>query len=190
MIISNLSKKFGKKIIFDNFSLNIDNNGIYALWGESGCGKTTLLRIIAGLDKKYSGKIEYGNIKKISYVFQEPRLLYNLSACENVAIPLGNDNAAKEKAELWLKKMGLENDIYTYPDEMSGGMKQRVAIARALAFDGDILLLDEAFNGIDPQRTKSIMDMVIEYSKNKPCIVVTHNIEHLEYLKCKVINLS
>lgn len=189
MVISNLSKKFGKKIIFDNLSLNIEDKGIYALWGESGCGKTTLLRIIAGLDKKYSGKVEYENIKKISYVFQEPRLLYNSSAFENVALPLGNDEKAKETAELWLRKVGLESDIYTYPDEMSGGMKQRVAIARAMAFDGDILLLDEAFNGIDSERTKAIMDLVIEYSKTKPCIVVTHNEKHLEYMNCKVINL-
>ena len=189
MIISDLSKKFGKKTVFDSFSLKIEDKGITALWGESGCGKTTLLRMIAGLDKKYSGEIEYENIKKISYVFQETRLLNNLPALENVSLTLGNNEETKETAKKWLIKMGLENDLYTYPDEMSGGMKQRVSIARALAFDGDILLLDEAFNGIDPERTQAIMDMIIEYSKNKPCIVVTHNKEQLDYLGCKVIEL-
>jgi NitT/TauT family transport system ATP-binding protein len=68
-------------------------------------------------------------------------------------------------------------------------MKMRVAIARALAYDGDILLLDEAFNGIDADRTKAVMDMVIEYSKKKPCIVITHNQEQLNYLKCKIVNI-
>ncbi len=189
MIISNLSKKFGKKTIFDNFSVEIADKGIYALWGKSGCGKTTLLRIISGLDKRYSGKIEYGDIKKISYVFQEPRLLNTSTALENVALPLGNTEQARESAKYRLTQMGLESEINTYPDELSGGMKQRVAIARALAYDGDILLLDEAFNGIDEKMTKSIMDIVIEYSKNKPCIVVSHNKEHLDYLGCKIIEL-
>lgn len=189
MIISNLSKRFGEKRIFDDFSLEISNKGIIALWGESGCGKTTLLRMIAGLDKKYSGKIEYGKIKKISYVFQEPRLLNNLTALENVTLPLGSDPEAIKNARLCLTEVGLGDELYTYPDEMSGGMKQRVAIARALAYDGDILLLDEAFNGIDPERTQSIIDLVKEYAKTKPCIVVSHNQEHLSSLQAKIIKL-
>ncbi len=187
MKIIDLSKKFGKKLLFDSFSLNIPDCGIIAISGESGCGKTTLLRIIAGLDKKYSGKIEYENIKKTAYVFQEPRLLPSCTVLENVALALDNDNKAKETAKKWLKKVGLENEFDTFPEELSGGMKMRVSIARALAFEGDILLLDESFNGIDAERTKSIMDMVIDYSKTKPCIVVSHNQKHLDYLKCETI---
>ncbi|MBE6671307.1 MAG: ABC transporter ATP-binding protein [Ruminococcaceae bacterium] len=189
MIISGLTKRFGKKVIFDNFNLEIGNKGIIALSGESGRGKTTLLRMIAGLDKKYSGKIDLGNIKKISYVFQESRLLESCTALENVSLVLKNTEEGKKTAEMWLKKLGLEDDIHTYPDEMSGGMKQRVSIARAFAYDGDLLLLDEALNGIDAERCISIMDMIIEYAKEKPCIVVTHNEEHLKYLGCKVIKI-
>lgn len=189
MKITNLSKKFGKKILFDKFSLEIAECGILAIKGNSGCGKTTLMRIIAGLDKKYTGKIEYGNIKKISYVFQEPRLLPGCTALENVALPLGDTEEAKETAKMWLTKLGLEEDLDTYPDELSGGMKMRVAIARAFAYDGDLLLLDEAFNGIDADRTNAIMDMVIEYSNKKPCIVITHNQDQLDYLKCKIVNI-
>lgn len=189
MKITNLSKKFGKKVLFDNFNLDVSDSGIIAIKGDSGRGKTTLMRIIAGLDKRYSGKIEYGNIKKISYVFQEPRLLPSCTALENVALPLGDSEEAKETAKIWLTRLGLEGDFDTYPDELSGGMKMRVAIARAFAYDGDLLLLDEAFNGIDADRTNAIMDMVIEYSKKKPCIVITHNQEHLDYLKCKIVNI-
>ncbi|MBQ7968649.1 MAG: ABC transporter ATP-binding protein [Clostridia bacterium] len=189
MIISDLSKKFGKKVILQNFSLNTDNNGIIAIWGESGKGKTTLLRMIAGLDKKYTGKIDLEGKNKIAYVFQEPRLLNNLTALENAALPLGNTKEAAQLAEIWLKKMGLENDLHTYPEEMSGGMKQRVSLARALAYEGDILLLDEPFNGIDPERTKAIMDILIDYSKDRLCIVVTHNKEHIDYLGCKTVNI-
>ncbi len=187
--MNNISKRFGKKIIFKDFSLNVDDNGIFALKGPSGCGKTTLLRMIAGLDKKFSGKIEYGNVKKISYVFQEPRLLPDSDALENVMLVLGNDENAEQKAKDMLSKMGLENDFHTYPEEMSGGMKMRVAIARALVYNGDLLLLDEAFNGIDAERTKSIMDMIVEYSKQSPVIFVTHNDEQIEYMGCKIIEI-
>lgn len=187
--LNNISKKFGKKIIFKDFSLNIDDKGIFALKGASGCGKTTLLRMIAGLDKKYNGKIEYGNVKKISYVFQEPRLLPDSDALENVMLVLGNGENTEQKAKEMLTKMGLENNLHTYPEEMSGGMKMRVAIARALVYDGDLLLLDEAFNGIDAERTKSIMDMIVEYAKERPVIFVTHNDEQIEYLGCKIIEI-
>ena len=187
--INNLSKKFGKKIIFDNLSISIDEKGITAIRGASGCGKTTLLRIIAGLDKKYSGKVTFEKTKKISYVFQEPRLLDHSTALENVALPLGNTEEAKKAAKEWLIRLGLENDINTYPKEMSGGMKQRVSIARAFAYNGDIMLLDEPLNGIDKDRCIAIMDMILEYSKNKPCIIVTHHQEQLDYLNCKIIDL-
>lgn len=189
MKLINLSKKFGRKKLFENLSFDLPENGIVAISGESGCGKTTLLRMIAGLDKKYSGKIEYGSVKKISYVFQEPRLLPNSTALENVALPLGNTAEAKNTAKVWLEKVGLENDLDTYPDELSGGMKMRVAIARALAYDGDLLILDEAFNGIDAERAKKVMDLVLDYAKEKPCIVVTHNQEHLDHLQCDIIKI-
>ena len=189
MTIKKLSKKFGKKIIFDSFFLDIGDSGIYALKGESGCGKTTLLRMISGLDKKYSGNIDLENIKRISYVFQEPRLLEHSTALENVMLVIPKDENQREKAVYWLKKLGLENEINAYPDELSGGMKQRVAIARAFCYDGDILLLDEAFNGIDEERVKSIADIILEFAKNKPVIIVSHNKEHLDMLNARVIEL-
>ena len=189
MKITNLSKKFGRKVIFDNLSIDIPENGVTAFWGESGRGKTTLLRIIAGLDKKYSGKIDYGNVKKISYVFQEPRLLPACTVLENVTLPLGNSAEATEKAKEFLKKVGLEAEIDSYPDSLSGGMKTRVSIARALAYDGDILLLDEAFNGLDEKNAETVMDLIVEYAKNKPCLTVCHNRTHLDYLNANVINL-
>jgi len=189
MRITDLAKSFGKKKLFEGFTLTVPKSGIIALKGESGSGKTTLLRIIAGLDKKYSGNIDYEGIQRISYVFQEPRLIPGCTALENVTLTLGNTNEAKEKAREWLIRVGLENDLDTYPDELSGGMKMRVAFARAMAYDGDILLLDEAFNGIDEARTETIMDMVKEYAKNKPCILVTHNQSHLDYLDCKIVEI-
>ena len=189
MQITNLTKKFGKKTLFENLSLTLPEKGIIAICGESGKGKTTLFRIIAGLDKKYSGSIDFGNVKKIAYVFQEPRLLPTSTALENVALPLGNTPEAKEKATEILTRVGLENDIHTYPDELSGGMKMRVAIARAIAYDGDLLLLDEAFNGIDSDTAEGIMDIIKDYASKRPVLVITHIKDHLDYLNAQCIEL-
>ena len=111
------------------------------------------------------------------------------TALENVMLVLGKSENAQQKASEMLCRMGLENDLHTYPDQMSGGMKMRVAIARALVYDGDLLLLDEAFNGIDVERTKSIMDMIVEYAKERPVVFVTHNDEQIEYMHCQIIEI-
>ena len=104
---------------------------------------------------------------------------------------MGSDKLpeAREKAKEVLTSVGLENDINTYPDELSGGMTMRVAIARALAYDGDLLLLDEAFNGIDSDTAEGIMDIIKDYAKDRPVLVITHIKEHLDYLGCKCIEL-
>lgn len=188
--ITGLNKRFGKKVIFKDFSFTFPEKGLIALVGSSGCGKTTLLRMIAGLDKKYSGSIELDSITKISYVFQEPRLLPTSTALENVALPLGNTDEAKLKAIELLNGLGLGNDLNSLPAEMSGGMKQRVSIARALAYGGELFLLDEPFNGIDAERTRYIMDLIKDLSENKLCIIVTHNQDQLDYLQCQTLKIG
>lgn len=187
--LSGLNKRFGKKAIFEDFSAEFPDKGIIAISGESGKGKTTLLRIIAGLDRKYSGKVDRGDIKKIAYVFQEPRLLPDSDALENVALPLGNTAEARKTAEAWLKRFGLENDIHVYPDEASGGMKQRISIARAFAYGSDLLLLDEPFNGLDADNASRVVDAIKEYAKEKLCVVVTHSDEYLKKLNCEIIEI-
>lgn len=132
----------GKKI-FNDLSLVFPQKGAIALMGPSGYGKTTLLRLAAGLIKPESGRIKGLEGKKISFLFQEDRLLPWLTAQKNVA--LASD---EEKAACWLEQMEIENAAQ-YPREMSGGMQRRVALARAMAFGGDILLLDEPFKGLD-----------------------------------------
>ncbi len=187
--ITNLTKKFGKKTVFKNFSVTLPSNGLIALSGESGAGKTTLLRMIAGLDTKYSGKIDLGQHTGISYAFQESRLLNTSTVLENVSLPLGNTKEAKEIAAFCLSELGLGNELRSYPEELSGGMKQRVSIARALAFDGDVILLDEPFNGIDENRVDDIIKLIKRLSKTRLFIIVSHNAEHIEKLGCKILKI-
>ena len=131
------------KEIFRDLSLEFPEEGAIALMGPSGLGKTTLLRLLAGLEKPMAGKITGTEEKKISFLFQEDRLLPWLTAEKNVA--LASDTA---KAAGWLAQMEIENAAQS-PLEMSGGMQRRVALARAMAYEGDILLLDEPFKGLD-----------------------------------------
>lgn len=131
------------KEIFSDFSLQLPDAGAVALMGPSGLGKTTLLRLIGGQLKPMSGEIRGLEGKKISFLFQEDRLLPWATAEKNVA--LASD---EKKAKFWLDRMEIENAAL-YPRQMSGGMQRRAALARAMAYGGDILILDEPFKGLD-----------------------------------------
>ena len=132
----------GKRVLTD-FSLKLPENGATALMAPSGYGKTTLLRVLAGLLRPKNGEITGLEGKKIAFMFQEDRLLPWLTAEKNVEIV-----SSPEKAAYWLRQMEIE-DGGRYPKELSGGMRRRVALARAMAFGGDVLLLDEPFKGLD-----------------------------------------
>ena len=143
MIFEHLTAGYPGKIIFQDVSFSLPDTGAIALMGPSGVGKTTLLRLIGGLLQPISGKIEGIRGKKVSFLFQEDRLLPWATAEKNVAL-----SSDAEKAKYWLSQMEIENPSL-YPQEMSGGMQRRAALARALAFGGDILILDEPFKGLD-----------------------------------------
>lgn len=172
--IQNLTKSYKENII-ENFSCVIDDTGITVFYGASGIGKTTLLRIISGLEKPDSGQIYGLENKKISYMFQEDRLFSHLTALENVSL-VSNENTAKEL----LKKFGLQNYYNNKIPELSGGMCRRVALARALAFDADVLLLDEPFKGLDNNLKNQIIPVIVDYSKNHSVILVTHDSQEIK----------
>lgn len=172
---NNVSKNFGEKVICKNLSFEIPEKGIIFVNGKSGRGKTTVLRMISGLDKVYEGEITYDKPLKFSWVFQEDRLIPGCSSLENVRLAL-KDNS-KFKAEEMLKKVGLEKDLYTDEAILSGGMKRRVAIARALVFDADVYIFDEPFSGIDSENKQKIIDLIKKLSNEKLCILVSHSDE-------------
>ncbi len=174
--IKGISKSFDKDKIFDNFSLSLPDSGCICFFGPSGSGKTTLFNILSGLLLPEKGSINYPDNSKISFVFQEDRLLPWISASENIEQVLFQSDAdnAKATAEKWLNKLGLINAKDKLPSELSGGMRRRVSLARALAYGGNVLLLDEPFSGIDAQ-TKDMAIKIIESQKKARLIVlITH----------------
>lgn len=173
--LENVYKKFDEKSVIENLSFTFPECGVVAITGVSGVGKTTLIRMILGLETADSGKIS-GNDTKFSVVFQENRLVPTLTAIENILFttdePKSKDNIIK--ATELLKAVGLEGEENTLPKELSGGMARRVAIARALCVDG-VLVLDEPFKEIDEQNRMNIISLIRERSKDDLVIIVTHN---------------
>lgn len=164
----NVTKSFEHKVI-DDLSFDIKNGERFGIFGKSGIGKTTLINLILGLEKQDSGKI-YKDFSKASVIFQEDRLIDEISAFDNLKIV--NDNA-----RLIEETLGILNieDLQTPIRKFSGGMKRRVAIARALIFDGDILIMDEPFVGIDDENKNIAIDFIKEKFAEKTIILVSHN---------------
>ena len=131
--INNLKKRFGDAEILNDFSFEFETSGAYIILGESGVGKTTLLRIIAGLDTEYVGTVENGGIANISFMFQEYRLFPTISALENVLLSCKDEQRKVDKARELLFRLGFkEEEMQLLPEMLSGGMKQRVSFARAV----------------------------------------------------------
>lgn len=175
MRIQGVSKRFGDQPVLENFCLEVANQGFTCFYGRSGCGKTTLLHIIAGLIRPDAGQIQGIQGMNISYVFQEDRLLPWLSALENVAVV--GEQADAHAAMQWLERMGIAEAAHQLPDTLSGGQRRRVALARAMHHGGDLLLMDEPFKGLDAGLKADVMHVIRQYSRNKAGILVTHDMD-------------
>jgi NitT/TauT family transport system ATP-binding protein len=144
------------------FTLTLPERGVAALTGASGCGKTTVLRLAAGLIKPTSGEVRGLSGKRLSMVFQEDRLLEWLNVKDNVLFAGANAKNDIDAARVWLDAVelsGRENDALT---SLSGGMKRRVAIARALCFGGDVIFMDEPYKGLDEALAARVHEKVKE----------------------------
>lgn len=168
--LEGITKAYGENAVIDGLTLEIPDKGIFGIFGNSGKGKTTLLRLICGLEKPDSGRITGLEGKRLSVVFQEDRLLPWYSALENVEAV-----SSREAAIRRLSEVGLENEIDKKPSQMSGGMNRRVAIARALSYEADLLILDEPMRGLEPELKQKIGNIICEYAQTKPVIIVTHD---------------
>jgi len=189
--IENLSKSYGEKKVFSNLSISIPHGSVTTIIGSSGCGKTTLLRLICGLEKADKGSITGVSKKEISVLFQEDRLFPWLTARQNVEAVI-KDKKDKHLAAEILTALGLgdKKDMDAFPSELSGGMKRRVAIARALAYKSKVLILDEALRGLDEKNFENAIDVIQRYRDGRTVISVTHVMSRIEENADAVIDLD
>ena len=178
--LTNITKKYGDKIIFSDLNFTFKENKVTCLMGPSGSGKTTLVKMISGLTP-FQGDIT--KVDSISYIFQEPRLLENLTVYENLEYVLfsiyKDKNKRKEVIENILDKMKLTEFSSFYPNQLSGGMTQRVSIARAFIYPSSLLIMDEPFKELDENLKKDIIKEFLSLLKenNKTVIYITHDLE-------------
>ncbi|NBI91206.1 ATP-binding cassette domain-containing protein [Lachnospiraceae bacterium] len=188
IIINHLSKKFGEKQVLKDFSLRIKEGTSLTIMAPSGKGKTTLLKILAGLETADEGYIEGLENKKISIVFQEDRLCPALNALDNIRLVCGKEMKGNQIYQE-LETVGLKgNEKYPIRD-LSGGMKRRIAIVRALIVPYDILLLDEPFSGLDIENKRKMINYIKEKNKTRPMILVTHDPWEAETMENQTIFL-
>ena len=178
---------------YTNFDLKINlkiNKGeIFGLIGQSGSGKSTILRIIQGILKADKGEINIAKNTEVAYIFQEFNLLYNKNVFDNVALPLIlKKKFSTEKVEEVLKFVGLSNRKESFIASLSGGERQRVAIARALVINPQLLLCDEVTASLDKSVKDEILDLFEEINKKygTTILVVTHELEVVKRLCSKV----
>lgn len=172
--LSRIEKSFGEKKVLSGVSLTVERGTRVMLFGTSGCGKTTLLRIAAGLEKQDGGTVEKSG--ETAVVFAEPRLFPTATVLENVtAVMRGDRREAKKRAGEILRRFSLEGAEMLYPEELSTGMAARVSLARAVAYDADIYLMDEPFKSLDAGIKRSVAEYLRDFFAEKAVFIISHD---------------
>lgn len=188
----NVTKRYGSNTVLEDFSLKTQKNSPTVIMGESGKGKTTLLRIAAGLESLDAGEFDLQD-KRLAYMFQEPRLLPWKTALDNIRAVLPKEHRSLSTKYLSAVGLDIETDGKKYPSELSGGMQQRVAFARFLSYaeatDATFLLLDEPFSALDEVTAEKMASLLRDFSKDKTLIVVSHDESDAKTLNATVVTL-
>ena len=188
LTIEHLTKQFGEKTLFRDLCLTVDGPAV--LWAPSGWGKTTLLRILMGLDTPTAGRVR--GVGRAAAVFQEDRLCPQLTALQNVTLVLpGSEKQYKEQIKVDFQQFGMDTAALTLPAaRLSGGQKRRTALLRALWAPSDTLLLDEPFTGMDPDTLAAAAALLRTRCGTKPVLLATHDREAIRLLGWPVIELE
>ena len=204
--LKNISKKFKDKKILSNFNLKVEENKILAIVGPSGGGKTTLLRMLAGLESIDSGEIIFNGenlplneLEKrnlLGFVFQDFQLFPHMTVLENLVIsPIQTMEIKKDEAEAkaikLLEQLGLEKHYKSYPYSLSGGQKQRVALARAMMIEPKIIGYDEPTSALDPELRLEVEKLILQNKKlGVTQIVVTHDLQFAENIADDILKVE
>ena len=204
--LRNISKKFGDKQILKDFNLIVPEKQVLAIVGPSGGGKTTLLRMLAGLETIDSGQVIYNGetldvaeLEKrnlLGFVFQDFQLFPHLSVLENLTLsPIHTMNISKEEAEEkaqgLLARLGLSEHAEAYPYSLSGGQKQRVALARAMMINPEIIGYDEPTSALDPALRLEVEKLILQNREmGMTQIVVTHDLQFAENIADSILKVT
>ena len=188
LTIEHLTKQFGEKTLFRDLCLTVEGPAV--LWAPSGWGKTTLLRILMGLDTPTAGRVR--GVGRAAAVFQEDRLCPQLTALQNVTLVLpGSEKQYKEQIEVDFQQLGMDTAALALPAaRLSGGQKRRTALLRALWAPSDTLLLDEPFTGMDPDTLAAAAALLRTRCGEKPVLLATHDREAIRLLGWPVLELE
>ncbi|MBP1756077.1 MAG: hypothetical protein H6Q59_2475 [Firmicutes bacterium] len=183
-----VSKYYGESAVFEDLNLTLLEGQFHGLMGASGSGKTTLANLLMGLVKPDHGEIKGIEGKRIAAVFQEDRLIEHWDAVKNIKL-VCNKAVTVQMIEQELRQIGLEEYSGKPVREYSGGMRRRVAIVRALMAENDLLILDEPFKGLDEALKLQVMDYVKQKSIEKTVLLITHDLEEVNYFRANLITL-
>lgn len=178
--------------VLKGMNLKLPENTITVILGRSGCGKTTLLRLVGGLEQPDEGTITFGAEHKTAFVFQEPRLMPWLNVWDNVKFGLKKQECDNAFLQGIINTVGLEGFEKAYPNQLSGGMQQRVAIARALAYEPSFIMMDEPFAALD-YFTRSQMQRELKQlqkERGASILFVTHSIDEALLLGDKIVMIE
>ena len=178
--------------VIDKIDLSIPENKITVILGRSGCGKTTLLRLVAGLEDFEQGEIIGVESKRKAYVFQEDRLMPWLDVKSNITFGIHKNEIDNSRINEIIETVGLEKFYNAYPSQLSGGMKQRVSIARAFAYNPDFIMMDEPFSALDYFTREQMQNELLNIHKRLKCSIlfVTHSIDEALILGDNIVILE
>lgn len=209
--VEGLQAAYGDRVILENVSLTVDRGEVLVILGTSGCGKTTLLRHLIGLETPRAGRVWIGRdelvgadlrargriLRRFGVMFQNGALFGSLTLLENVRLPLEEFTDLEADAMDWvarmkLKLVGLEGAEARLPSELSGGMQKRAAIARAMALDPELLFLDEPSAGLDPVTSAGLDRLILELSGSLGVtfVVVTHELQSIFAIGSRAVMLD
>ncbi len=199
----NISHKYDKKIILNDFSMKLETGEVVSLLGPSGCGKTTLLKLASGIEKLQKGEIKLNDEivsslnfhlnsdkRQIGYVFQDCALFPHLTIMENIFFGIKKNNIEKssEKIQNLMDEIDISNLANNYPHELSGGQQQQVALVRAMASNPKIIFLDEPYSNLDSRLKEKIRDQMLHILREYKisALLVTHDPEEAMFMSDKI----